>query len=244
MTTKSKIIKVGNISITTLHKDIKNIHLGVYPPNGRVRIAAPLKTTDESIRLFAISKISWIKKQKKKFENQKRQTQRDYITGESHYFFGKRYLLNVIEQSSSQRIEIKRKTHLDLHVNSKSYRQRKEKILEKWYREELQKAAIPIIKKLEKKLKVKVKDLRIKKMKTKWGTCNAEDKRIWINIELAKKPLRCLEYILAHEMTHFFERNHTSRFVSIMDKTLPNWKIIRDELNDSPLGYDSWIVND
>ncbi len=241
MNTKSKTIKIGDIEIKTLHKDIKNIHLGVYPPNGRVRIATPLKTTDESIRLFAISKISWIKKQKKKFVNQKRQTQRDYITGESHYFMGKRYLLNVIEQSSPQRVEIKRKTHIDLHVCSESYRKKKEIILEKWYREELKKAALPIIEKLEKKVKVKVKNFRIKKMKTKWGTCNSEAKRIWINIELAKKPLKCLEYILAHEMIHFSERNHSDRFITKMDKILPNWRLIRDELNESPLGYSAWL---
>lgn len=243
MSTNSKVIEVSGIKITTIRKDIKNLHLGVYPPRGRVRIAAPLKTSDESIRLFAISKIAWIKKQKKNFENQERQSKREYISGESHYFLGKRYLLNVIEQSTPQRVEIKRKTHIDLHVYSENFRERKKRILEKWYREELYKASLPIIKKYEKKLGVSVNEFKIKKMKTKWGTCNADAKRIWINLELAKKPLRCLDYVIAHEMVHFFERNHNSNFVTRMDKLLRNWKSIRSELNESPLGYDVWCYD-
>ncbi len=244
MSTNSKKIVVNNIEITTLRKDIKNLHLGVYPPNGRVRIAAPLKTSDESIRLFAISKISWIKKQKSKFLQQKRQTKRDYITGESHYFLGKRYLLNVIEQSKPNRIEIKKNTHINLHVNSSEFRNLKEKILEKWYRDELHKISIPIIKNFESKLGIKVEDFKVKKMKTKWGTCNSEKKRIWINLELAKKHIRCIEYVIAHEMIHFSERNHNLNFIKKLDKLIPNWKSIRDELNESALGYSSWVTDE
>lgn len=243
MSTDSKVIQVSDIKITTLRKDIKNLHLGVYPPNGRVRIAAPLKTTDESIRLFAISKIAWIKKQQKKFQNQKKQAKREFITGESHYFLGKRFLLNVVEQSKPQRVEIKRKTHIDLHVYSEEFREHKKKVLERWYREELHNAALPIIKKFEKKLKITINEFKIRKMKTKWGTCNSDSKRIMINLELAKKPLRCLEYVIAHEMVHFFERNHNSRFVARMDKLIRNWESIRNELNESPLGYDIWSEN-
>jgi predicted metal-dependent hydrolase len=243
MSTKSKVIQVSGIKITTIRKAIKNLHLGVYPPHGRVRIAAPLKTTDESIRLFAISKIAWIKKQKKKFEKQKKQAKREFISGESHYFLGKRYLLNVVEQSKPQRVEIKKTTHIDLHVYSEEFRERKKKVLETWYREELHKASAPIIKKYEKKLGIKVNEFKIRKMKTKWGTCNADAKRVWINLELAQKPLRCLDYVIAHELVHFFEKNHNSNFVARMDKLVRNWKSIRSELNESPLGYDIWSEN-
>jgi len=240
MNTNSKKIVVGGIEITTLRKDIKNLHLGVYPPNGRVRIAAPLKTTDESIRLFAISKLSWIKKQKLKFAEQKRQPKRDYITGESHYFLGKRYLLNVVEQSKPNRVEIKKKTHINLHVDSPEFRELKEKILEKWYRKELRRISIPIIKKLEDQFGTKVSEFKIKKMKTRWGTCNPKKRRIWINLELAKKHPKCIEYVIAHEMIHFSERKHNHEFIKELDKLISNWRAIRDELNKSILGYSSW----
>lgn len=240
MNIESKTIQVSGIKISTVRKNIKNLHLGVYPPNGRVRIAAPLNTTDESIRLFAISKISWMKKQQKKFKEQDKQSKRDYTSGESHYFMGKRYLLNVIEQSKPQRVEINRNTHIDLHVHSEGFKDRKKKILENWYREELYRASLPIIKIYEKKLGVKVKDFKVRKMKTKWGSCNAEEKKISINLELAKKPLGCLDYVIAHEMVHFFERNHNSNFIERMNSLVRNWRSIRNELNTSPLGYDIW----
>jgi predicted metal-dependent hydrolase len=154
----TKKIKIGDIEIITLRKNIKNLHLGVYPPNGRVRIAAPLKTSDESIRLFAISKISWIKKQKAKFDKQSRQAKREYVSGESHYFFGKRYLLNVVHINPSSRIELRKKKHIDLYIKPNSSHKRKEKIVEDWYRSELKKILPPLIKKWEKVVGIKVKD--------------------------------------------------------------------------------------
>lgn len=236
----TKTIQVSGIKISTVRKDIKNLHLGVYPPYGRVRIAAPLKSSDEAIRLFAISKLSWIKRQQKKFLEQKKQAKRDFVSGESHYFLGKRYLLNVVEKSKPQRVEINRKTHIDLHVHREDFRERKKRVLENWYREELRKAALPIIEKFEKKLNVKVQDFRIRKMKTKWGSCKAETKLILINLELAKKPLKCLEYVIAHEMVHFFERTHNDKFYKRLSKLMYGWKAARAELNDSPLSYDIW----
>jgi predicted metal-dependent hydrolase len=188
MNTETNTLQVRNLDVETIKKDIKNIHLGVYPPNGRVRVAAPLKTTDEAIELLVISKIPWIKKQQSKFIKQKRQTKREYVSGESHYFFGKRYLLNVLNTKDKPRIEIKRTKHIDLYVKEKTDFKKKEKIIENFYRAEIKKLIPDLLEKWEKILGINVNEVRIKKMKTKWGSCNPKDKRIWLNLELAKKP--------------------------------------------------------
>jgi predicted metal-dependent hydrolase len=233
-------MQICGLQVQTVKKNIKNMHLGVYPPQGRIRVAAPNKMNDESIRLFIISKIPWIKKQKAKFEKQKRQTKREYISGESHYFLGNRYRLNIIDTETKPRVEIKKKTHIDLYIKPNSPREKKEKLLENFYRAEIKKQIPELIQKWEKNSGIKVNEVIIKKMKTKWGTCNAEDKRIWLNLELAKNPLRCLEYVLLHEMIHFKEKNHTDKFFNLMDSHLPQWPQIRDELNNSVLGFFPW----
>ncbi|MEX0932907.1 MAG: SprT family zinc-dependent metalloprotease [Candidatus Pacearchaeota archaeon] len=233
-------MQICGLQVQTVKKNIKNMHLGVYPPQGRIRVAAPKKMNDESIRLFIISKIPWIKKQKAKFERQKRQTKREFISGESHYFLGNRYRLNVIDTENKPRVEIKKKTHIDLYVKPNMSREQKEKMLESFYRAELKKQIPELIERWEKNSGVKVNEVIIKKMKTKWGTCNAEDKRIWLNLELAKNPLRCLEYVLLHEMIHFKEKNHTDKFFNLMDSHLPQWPQLRDELNNSVLGFFPW----
>lgn len=240
MSTSLDNMQICGLQVQTVKKNIKNMHLGVYPPQGRIRVAAPKKMNDESIRLFIISKIPWIKKQKAKFERQKRQTKREFISGESHYFLGNRYRLNVIDTENKPRVEIKKKTHIDLYVKPNMSREQKEKMLESFYRAELKKQIPELIERWEKNSGVKVNEVIIKKMKTKWGTCNAEDKRIWLNLELAKNPLRCLEYVLLHEMIHFKEKNHTDKFFNLMDSHLPQWPQLRDELNNSVLGFFPW----
>ena len=239
MSTKEKL-KVCDLEVQTIKKDIKNIHLGVYPPQGRIRVAAPLKTSDETIRLFLISKIPWIKKQKAKFHNQERQTKREYVSGESHYFLGDRYRLNVLQTDDSPRVEIKRKTHIDLHIKPGTTTARREKILDDFYRSEL-KRHIPVFSdKWEKKTGIKVNEIFIKKMKTKWGSSNPDYYRVWLNLELAKNPLHCTEYVLVHEMAHLLERNHTDKFFNLLDTFMPQWPQYRDELNNSVLGFFSW----
>jgi len=236
----TKKIKIGDIEINIIRKNIKNLHLGVYPPNGRVRIAAPSKTSDESIRLFAISKINWIKRQKVKFDRQERESDREYVSGESHYFFGKRYLLNIVQIDPKPKVEIKKKTHIDLYIKPNTSQERKKKLVEDWYREEIKKQLPSLVKKWEKIVGMKVKDIMIRKMKTKWGSCNQKDKRIILNLELAKKPLNCLEYILVHEMVHFIEKNHTEKFKALMDSFMPKWESHKKELNKYPLSFAHW----
>jgi predicted metal-dependent hydrolase len=224
-------ITVGNIEIDLIRKNIKNIHLSVYPPDGRVRLAVPERMNDEAVRLFAVSKLAWITKQRKKFSEQDRQTVRKFVSGESHYYFGTRYLLNVVETTGKQHIELRTNKYIDLYVRPESTVEKREKIMYDWYRQSLKKIIPAYIKKWEEIMRVTVNDWGVKLMKTKWGTCNVKDKRIWINLELAKKNPRCLEYIIVHEMVHLLERHHNEKYKAYMDKFLPNWKSIKDELN-------------
>lgn len=233
-------ITISNISIDVIYKDIKNMHLAVYPPTGRVRIAAPLNVNDESVRLFAISKLGWIKRHQRKFQKQERETPREYRERESHYFQGKRYLLRIRETQGAGYVVLKGKTYLDLHVKANATLEYKRSVLNEWYRSELKELIPEFVKKWERKMDVKVNEWGIKQMKTKWGSCNIEARRIWLNLELAKKPEHCLEYIIVHEMVHLFERHHNEQFLALMDHYLPNWKYLKEELNKIPVRHADW----
>ena len=222
---------IGNIDIEVISKDIKNIHLSVHPPHGRVRLATPEKMNDESVRLFAISKLSWIKTQKKKFENQERETLREFVSGESHYFLGDRYLLNVVNTRSKQRVEIANNSYVNLYSREDSTKIKRENIMNEWYRSELKKVIPGYIKKWEKIMDVCVDGWNVRKMKTKWGSCNIGKRKILLNLELAKKNPRCIEYVIVHEMVHLLERNDNDKFKAYMDKFLPNWRAFRNEIN-------------
>lgn len=188
----TRITKVSDYQIETVRKDIKNIHLGVYPPNGRIRISVPLKTSDDGMRLFIISKIPWIKKQRERFAKQERQTKRQFVSGESHYLFGKRYILNIYKTNLKASIQIHKKTKFNFYVKPNSTTTERQRIFEKFYRSELEKLIPNLMTKWEERVGVKTREVRIKKMKTKWGTCNSKNKRIWLNLELAKKLLTVL----------------------------------------------------
>ena len=231
-------IKIGNTEVNVVKKNIKNLHLGVYPTEGRVRIAAPQEMNDESIRLFAISKIPWIRKQQSKFLKQEREAKREYLSGESHYFKGRRYLLDVQFTNEQPRAEIKKNIRLFVKEGSKT--EIKEKIMEDLYRNELKKEVPVLVEKWEKLIGVKVNDYKIRKMKTKWGSCNPDTKRIWINLELAKKSSDCLEYIIVHEMVHLLEKKHSPMFEQHLDNFMPDWEQHKKELNSSLLGHAIW----
>jgi predicted metal-dependent hydrolase len=234
-TINHSVISVSNIEVRIERKDIKNLHVGVYPPYGKVRVATPLHIDDEAVRLAIISRLPWIKKQKESFENQPRQTKREMVSGESHYFLGKRYLLDVINSNSKYQV-IKKHSKLELHVRANTSIENKQKVLNEWYREELKKEVSKLIPKCEKLVGVKIDTWEVKKMKTKWGSCNIENKKILLNLELAKKSLESIEYIIVHEMVHLLERHHNENFKMFMDKFIPNWRERRDELNGGVLG--------
>lgn len=233
-------ITVQDLEVEVVRKKIKNLHLGVYPPQGRVRISAPLHVDDETIRLTVISRLAWIRRHQKRFQEQCRQSQRELVGGESHYYRGKRYLLRVKEHNAPPAIRIINNTTMEMSVRPGTDREKREAILNQWYRIQLKKEIPPLIEKWEPKLGVQVAEWGIRRMKTRWGTCNIPARRIWINLELAKKPYLCLEYIVVHEMMHLLERNHTKRFTQLMDQFLPLWRQYREELNQSPLVHEKW----
>ena len=222
-------IVVSNIEIEIQKKKIKNMHLSVLPPDGKVRISAPVNTKDEAIKLFAITKIGWIKRQIDKFENQQRQTKREYVSGESHYVWGRRYRMEIGHDYRNN-IEIK-SNKLILTVRESSTTQQREKVMIEWYREQLKKKLPELVGKWEGIIGVQAESIRIKNMLTRWGTCNIKDKRIWINLQLAKKPIECLEYVVVHELVHLLEKSHNSTFIEYMDKYLPDWRVKKDLLN-------------
>ena len=232
-------IIVANIAIDVVRKDIKNLHLAVYPPTGRVRIATPLRLSDEALRLFAISKLSWIKKHQKRFASQERQTEREYVSGESHYYNGKRYILEVIFDNAKPKVVLGHKK-LKLFVRESNTKHQRAAVLAEWYRERLKEQIPSLIEKWKKRTGIEVRSWGIKQMKTRWGTCNVRAQRIWLNLELAKKPIRCLEYVLVHEMIHLSERKHTERFIALMTEFIPQWRSHKEELNRAILNYSQW----
>jgi predicted metal-dependent hydrolase len=234
-----KQIDLGNIVIEVEQKDIKNIHLSVYPPEGKVRISAPGRLDLDTIRVFAISKLKWIKKQQEIFKKQERETQREYLSRESHYFLGERYLLKVIEYDASPKVILKKK-EIQLIVRPGTPLEKRKEILDEWYRSELKKVVPHIIEKWEQKIGVQSHEYGIKKMRTKWGTCNQKAHRIWLNLELAKKPIECIEYIIVHELVHLMERSHKEKFIALMDKNMPKWRFYREELNRLPFSHVDW----
>lgn len=240
MSTNQETLEIANVQIDVVRKDIKNMHLAVYPPNGRIRLAVPNRTDDEVLRLFAISKLGWIKKHVKNFQEQARETPRDYVSGESHYFQGHRYLLEVKTHNGRNKVEVKGNSKLLMKVAPNTSKDAKAKVLKEWYRKELKSQIPPLLEKWEKVVGVEVSDWGVKQMKTKWGACNTEAKRIWLNLELAKKPKVCLEYILVHELVHLHERNHNDRFIALMDQFMPKWRLHRNELNRLPVVHNDW----
>ena len=233
-------ITVDGLVVDVVRKDIKNLHLGGYPPAGRIRVAVPLRINDEAVRLFTISRLAWLRRQQAKFQDQERQSAREFISGESHYYQGRRYLLNVVYRTGSPAVSIRNNKTLDLFVRPDSDTHERERVLTNWYRRQLKAEIAPLIAKWEAIIGVQVAEWGVKQMKTKWGTCNIEAKRIWLNLELIKKPAHCLEYIIVHEMVHLLERHHNERFLMYMNRFMPLWQHYREELNRAPLGHETW----
>ena len=240
MTIDQRHITVRGISVEIVRKDIKHLHLGVYPPSGRVRVASPSRLDDDAVRLAVISRLGWIRRQQAEFAQQDRQSQREFVTGESHYFWGRRYRIDMIEYNGPPAVRLPNNTTMELRVRPGSDREVREAVLHRWYRHQLRAELPALVAKWQPRVGVIVNDVRIKKMKTRWGSCNAVAGRIWLNLELVKKPPSCLAYILVHEMVHFLERHHNERFRALMDALMPQWRLYKDELNRAPLAHETW----
>lgn len=232
-------IQLGDLTVDVVFKDIKNVHLSVYPPNGRVRISAPRRMSETTLRAFAATKIPWIREQQRKLQEQERETHREYLDRESHYVFGKRYLLKVVEEDSPASIERKHR-NLVLTVRPGTTDLARRAILDEWYRQLVKGSADPIIGKWEPRLGVAVRRVYVQHMKTKWGSCNHRAGSIRLNTELAKKPPECLEYLIVHEMMHLIESTHNARFIALMDRFMPRWQLHRQLLNQLPLRHEHW----
>ena len=227
-------IALGDIAVEVVFKDIKNIHLSVYPPDGAVRVSAPLRMQLDTIRVFAISRLAWIRQQQARLRAQQRETPREYIDRESHYVWGKRYLLKVVQADAAPAIELKH-SRIMLRVRPGTDESARQAIMAHWYREQIRATVPDLIATWEKAMGVTVARVFVQKMKTKWGSCNPAARSIRLNTDLAKKPLQCLEYIVLHEMAHLLERHHNERFTGLLDQHLPQWRTLREELNGSVL---------
>ena len=232
-------IQLGYIGVDVIRKEIKNIHLSVHPPTGRVRIAAPERMSLDTVRVFAIAKLPWIKKQQRKLREQERETPREYIDRESHYVWGQRYLLKVVEADRPGSVELDH-GRMILRVRRGADKAKRKAIVEEWHREQLRKAVPPLIEKWERLMGVRVRRLYVQRMKTKWGSCNDRAGSIRLNTDLARKPRECLEYIVVHEMAHLLEPTHNERFMALMDQFMPKWQFHRDVLNRLPVRHESW----
>lgn len=232
-------VQLGDIAVDVVRKDIKNVHLSVHPPTGRVRIAAPERMSLDTVRVFAISKLTWIRRQQHKLLEQERETPREYLNRESHYVWGRRCLLVVIEEDQSPTVELSHNRIL-LKVRPGTDREKKQAILEEWYRKQVRNDVPVLIAKWERLMGVKVQRLFVQRMKTKWGSCNHIARTIRLNTDLAKKPRDCLEYIIVHEMTHLLEPTHNARFIALMGQFLPKWQWYRETLNRLPVRHERW----
>lgn len=232
-------ITLGDITVDVVQKDIKNIHLSVYPPAGRVRISAPSRMSLDTIRVFAVSKLGWIKQQQRKLREQERESPREYLDRESHFVWGKRYLLKVVEKDAPPEVELKH-NKMRLQIRPAIDEAKKQAVLDHWYRTQLREAALPLIAKWEPLVGVKVQKLFVQQMKTRWGSCNPASASVRLNTDLAKKPRECLEYMVVHELVHLLEPTHNKRFVALMDRFLPKWQFCREVLNRLPVRHENW----
>lgn len=232
-------IHIGELSIQVTKKDIKNVHLSVHPPDGHVTLAAPTETRLEVARAYAISKLGWIRDQQAKLKNQARETPRRFIERESHYLWGRRYLLTVVQVDTKPSIKLDHK-RITLSVRPDSDAKKRAEVIHEWHKTTLHQVVPSLINKWEAKLGVKVVGYFLQRMKTKWGSCNHQAGHIRLNTELVKKPKDLLEYVIVHEMVHLIEATHSERFVTLLDEYYPTWREARAELNELPLSAESW----
>ncbi|KRA26253.1 MULTISPECIES: M48 family metallopeptidase [Pseudomonas] len=235
----NELIVLGDISISVTRKDIKNVHLSVHPPEGRVTLVAPTSTRLEVARAYAISRLGWIREQQSKLEAQAREAPRQFVERESHYVWGRRYLMVVNHRDAKPSVVLDHK-RIALTVRPGSDAHKRAAVMHEWQKRQLHAVVPVLIKKWERKLKVRVAGYYLQRMKTKWGSCNHQAGNIRLNTELVKKPKDLLEYVIVHEMVHLLEPTHNERFISILGEHFPTWREARAELNELPLAAEVW----
>lgn len=236
----TEALDIGGLRVELVRKPIKNLHLGVYPPDGRVRVAAPPTVSDDAVRIAVVSRMGWINRQRDKFQRQARQSARAYESGETHFHLGQRYRVRLIERPGASSVRLTSDRRLELSVPKGSGSEFRERVVQRWQRELLRERGQVLTAEWAARLGVEPPAIGIKRMKTKWGACNPAANRIWLNLELIKKPPECISYLVLHEITHLIERNHGDAFVALLDRHMPNWRTYRDQLNAAPLAHEEW----
>lgn len=232
-------LRLAGIDIEVVHKSIKNLHIGVYPPDGRVRVAAPPSMSFDAVRVAVLTKLPWIEKRRRDFKQQPRENTRSYISGETHWYLGRPLRLRVENIFMGRPgIQIEGNDSLRMRVRPDATFDDRERIVLRWYREELRVRGRDAVERWARLLDVGQPETGIKRMRTKWGSCNPDTGRVWLNLSLAKKPLQSIEYVALHEVAHFISRRHDDAFISVLDKFMPTWRKVRNELNELPL--DAW----
>jgi len=232
-------LQLGDLEVDVVLKQIKNVHLSVHPPTGRVRIAAPSRMDMNTIRAFAISKLGWIRRHQKQLQTQEREAARDYVERETHYVWGHRHLLQIEPTAGRSGIEVQHST-IVMRVGPETSTRRRHALMQAWYRRLLKEAIAPLCARWAPIVGVEPKAVAVWRMKTRWGSCSPRRKTVRVNLELVKKPPKCLEYILVHELVHLLEPTHNERFIKHLDRLLPHWRQLRAELNQAPLGHVTW----
>jgi predicted metal-dependent hydrolase len=235
----SETIQLGDIEIKLSRKSIKHAHLSVHPPSGRVTLVAPTGTRSEVARAFAISKLGWIREQQTRLRGQARETPRKFVERESHDLWGRRHLLTLRYQEARPSVTLDHR-RITLSVRPHASAAKRAEVMHEWHKSLLHEVIPTLIRKWEPKLRVKVHGYFLQRMKTKWGSCNHRAGHIRLNTELIKKPRDLLEYVIVHEMLHLVEPTHSERFISLLSKHYPGWREARAELNELPLGAESW----
>lgn len=240
MSTESFKLTVSGIEADVQRKDIKNLHISIMPPDGRVRVSAPQSMSDDAIRLSIVSRITRIRKERKSFSEYVRESRKEMVSGESHFVNGKRYLLELVDANETPSVSLKSNSVLVMKVRPGSSLEKREEVMREWLRRRMKESMEEMIPVWEQRMGLKADFYGIRRMRTKWGSCNSRDRRIWLNLELAKKPPKCLEYVLVHELTHILEPTHNQRFFQLMDGFMPNWRLHKEELDKPPLVHMDW----
>lgn len=227
----NRMIRVSDIEVQVVRKDIKNLYLRVHRPDGRVQVSAPLHVTDDDVRLAVTSKLKWIRKKQSGFYHQPGQSRQKIVSGEDHYVFGRRYLLEVVERRGRHEVLLSDHATLSLYVRPGTTRSNRQRVLDAWYRDQMKDRIPALLEKWQIVIGKEAAEWGVKRMKTRWGSCNINRRRIWLNLALARKPVECLEYVLVHELVHLYERYHNDNFKRYMDTFMPQWRVHRDALN-------------
>lgn len=239
MQARTQWVHIGGVLVQMVRKAIKHLHLGVYPPDGQVRLVVPLRVHDEAARRMVLDQLDWIKRHQARLLARPRPPARELVSGECHPVLGQSFRLEVIYHSQrTGRVALNAGT-LELRVPLGASTAQRERVLQHWYRHQLTLLIPPLAEKWSRALGVQAAEWRVKQMKTKWGTCNIKARRIWLNLELARRPLHCVEYVVVHELAHLIERRHDARFKAVLDRHCPQWRAYRKELNAVPMAHET-----